>query len=62
MPVSPAAWKQCSRDHEALKRDDFAWMDLEFLGIQDGTDGEPALEYRNCNECRSTLARPVREL
>jgi hypothetical protein len=53
----------CPVDHERLKLDNEAWLKLERIGIQPDfdDDGNRAdLELRNCGECGSTLARPVR--
>lgn len=40
----------CGHDHDAE-----SWGSLEYLGIMDPEDGEPAIEMRNCT-CGSTLA------
>lgn len=46
----------CSRNHEALKSSP-DWDALPSIGLQ-ATDELP-LDLRNCDRCRTTLARPV---
>jgi hypothetical protein len=47
--------------HSAIKLDDVAWSQLQYIGIQRDEE-EPAedLELRNCSVCHSTLCRQVR--
>jgi hypothetical protein len=46
----------CQRDHEKMKQDPAAWAALPLVGTADYGDGEPVLELRNCEDCKSTLA------
>jgi hypothetical protein len=45
--------------HEAAKSDAAQWAQLVRLGVQDDGDGH-AIELRNCDRCKTTLAVEVR--
>ena len=56
--------QQCTTaDHEAIKTDDLAWSQLDYIGtmVIEACEDEPEerLEMRNCG-CHSTLCRTVK--
>lgn len=48
----------CPHNHEALKRDDAAWSQLAYVGVQKMPGTDERWEVRNCS-CRSTLYRAI---